>query len=259
MHNIFYFDTLEILPRLCPQANSCLSVYSLIRQHGLEASQSTDRFESGYKFSVSIKRFMPVCQNAHSIFDLTIMLKEGTRAFNFSFPIPSNCPNSFEGNHGHIRYVVDARIYRPKWKVDLKTKKPFTVLSTFDLNTDPNANKPSSTSSNHTVRSVGKDCGEVVCTLNLARQGFVAGEIVPVLATIENNSTLDIENAALLLVQEVTYFAFDDYQEAHQRHSGKAITRKPGKDVIEKGKSAELQPNEEFRIPTPLDIQKQAN
>lgn len=62
-----------------------------------------------------------------------ITLQPGIHTYNFSCRIPNNCPSSFEGAYGHIRYVIKVVLLRP-WQRDLTFNKAFTVLKVLDLN-----------------------------------------------------------------------------------------------------------------------------
>lgn len=60
-------------------------------------------------------------------------LNPGVHRFPFLFTIPEDCPPSYEGATGFIRYYCKAKIDRP-WKFDDSTRCGFTVLPHFDLN-----------------------------------------------------------------------------------------------------------------------------
>lgn len=59
----------------------------------------------------------------------------GIHTFNFACQLPVNCPSSFEGNKGKVRYLVRVSFIR-QWKVDQNTTLGFTVLKLADLNYD---------------------------------------------------------------------------------------------------------------------------
>ena len=54
----------------------------------------------------------------------------------FSFVLPADMPQSFEGKFGHIRYKAKAVIHR-RMSLDDKLNVPFTVLHLIDLNREP--------------------------------------------------------------------------------------------------------------------------
>lgn len=57
----------------------------------------------------------------------------GTYTYTFSCPIPTNCPSSFEGTYGHIRYLVKVTFIR-NGAADRIHNVGFTVLKLLDLN-----------------------------------------------------------------------------------------------------------------------------
>ena len=60
---------------------------------------------------------------------------QGYHTFPFSLILPPNLPSSFEGQHGHVRYVVEAKIDRSGIFSFNKRKKHFiTINSIVDLN-----------------------------------------------------------------------------------------------------------------------------
>jgi len=63
-------------------------------------------------------------------------LEAGTYRYPFTFPLPPNVPSSFEGEHGYVRYTVEAKIDRP-WKFDHVSRSAFTVINHVDLNLEP--------------------------------------------------------------------------------------------------------------------------
>uniref|UniRef100_A0A914CIG6 Arrestin-like N-terminal domain-containing protein n=1 Tax=Acrobeloides nanus TaxID=290746 RepID=A0A914CIG6_9BILA len=68
-------------------------------------------------------------------------ISSGVNNFNFDFIIPSNCPPSFEGKYGSIRYYCKAELERPS-KSEKKATASFTVLSNLDLNSTFDASRP---------------------------------------------------------------------------------------------------------------------
>jgi len=62
-------------------------------------------------------------------------IQAGVHNYNFACQLPYQCPSSFEGRHGCIRYIVKVLLIRP-WKYDQAYTKGFTVLKMLDLNFD---------------------------------------------------------------------------------------------------------------------------
>lgn len=64
------------------------------------------------------------------------ILKPGLHTFPFSFVLPLEIPSSFEGEHGHVRYIAKGTIDR-SWSFNDHTKRAFTVIGLLDLNKLP--------------------------------------------------------------------------------------------------------------------------
>lgn len=75
--------------------------------------------------------------NLYLIFciDEPVLIEPGIHTFSFACHIPNNCPSSFEGYNGHIRYMVQINLIRP-WKFNVDFSKGFTVLKVMNLNYD---------------------------------------------------------------------------------------------------------------------------
>ena len=65
-------------------------------------------------------------------------LPQGVHTFPFEFFVPAGCPTTYEGSVGRIRTYVSATLEK-LWVADISTLKPFTVINSLDLNSDPRA------------------------------------------------------------------------------------------------------------------------
>ena len=70
--------------------------------------------------------------------DEGVVLLPGKYVYPFEFTLPPNIPSSFESDLGYIRYTIKGTIDRP-CKFDHETKTAFTVVTPYDLNSDPRA------------------------------------------------------------------------------------------------------------------------
>ena len=59
----------------------------------------------------------------------------GKSVYNFSFTLPMNIPSSFEAEFGRVRHTCSVQIDQP-WRFDTKSKRPFSVVDIYDLNSD---------------------------------------------------------------------------------------------------------------------------
>lgn len=63
-------------------------------------------------------------------------MNQGRHQYPFSFTLPNEIPSSFEGVHGHVRYMIRA-VFQRRRKWNHECKIPFTVNSIMDLNLIP--------------------------------------------------------------------------------------------------------------------------
>jgi len=62
-----------------------------------------------------------------------VSMDAGSHVYTFACPIPINCPSSFEGTFGHIRYLAKVTSMKPGSSNKTHTVG-FTVLKLLDLN-----------------------------------------------------------------------------------------------------------------------------
>lgn len=65
--------------------------------------------------------------------DQSVLIEPGIHIFSFACHLPTNCPSSFEGFKGNIRYTIQVNLERP-WKFDQKFTRGITVLKIENLN-----------------------------------------------------------------------------------------------------------------------------
>lgn len=135
------------------------------------------------------------------------LLHSGSHYFPFEFTLPPKLPSSFKGKHGRLRYYVRLTICTPGGPNHERTSK-FAVVSTLDLNKEPDAMLPVE---NDTFEAIGSWCcvsGTVTATIKLEKKGFAVKEAIPVWAEIKNLSTRRICSTHVSLIQNVTYYSF---------------------------------------------------
>ncbi|PIC47195.1 hypothetical protein B9Z55_006630 [Caenorhabditis nigoni] len=122
----------------------------------------------------------------------------GDYEWKFSFDLPKECPTSFEGTFGFIRYFVRVHIDVPHW-LDTKVERAFSVSSTVDLNSIPGARDPVEVKVERMNNKLGcfpflGNHGKVIYTVSIIqirsnKVGCVSGEKIIVTGTIENQSS----------------------------------------------------------------------
>ncbi|EDW81366.1 uncharacterized protein Dwil_GK12019 [Drosophila willistoni] len=133
----------------------------------------------------------------------TFNIDAGTYTYTFACPIPSNCPSSFEGAFGHIRYL--AKVTFLKAGASNRTHNVgFTVLKLLDLNQE----------SKMLREPASNDALEYFCFMNskpvhlkvtLQQQGYVPGQFMLIHAHVRNNSNSSCKKLLIMLHLRATY------------------------------------------------------
>ncbi|CAD6199616.1 unnamed protein product [Caenorhabditis auriculariae] len=133
-------------------------------------------------------------------------LLPGNYNFPFSFVLPLNCPPSYEGLYGYIRYRVKVELDRP-WRFDKTANKCFSVIPTFDLNSIPQARFASITSDSKETGALFRR-GRVSMNVQVPKTGFVPGEILRLYVSINNESSKPVTSLRAKLIQRTNYVAY---------------------------------------------------
>uniref|UniRef100_A0A3P9C9B3 Arrestin C-terminal-like domain-containing protein n=1 Tax=Maylandia zebra TaxID=106582 RepID=A0A3P9C9B3_9CICH len=113
-------------------------------------------------------------------------LPQGAHTFKFRLKIPEgNMPSSFQGKHGKIVYVVEAKISR-SWHLPSAVQKEIKFVSKAFLNT-PQVMCPQSSSVSKDVGVFSK--GQVQMSATISRGVCFPGETLSVVAKICNSSS----------------------------------------------------------------------
>ncbi|KAK3698149.1 hypothetical protein RRG08_021660 [Elysia crispata] len=136
----------------------------------------------------------------------TTELPQGRHTFPFQLQLPPGLPSSFEGDHGHVRYVVSCKIDKP-WKFDHKTKRPFTIISVLDLNSQPSYSQRLQSTNEKTLCCLCCKSGPIIASFHLDRQGYVPGEAIRLSAEISNGANRRMDKSYVELIMIVTFHA----------------------------------------------------
>lgn len=136
----------------------------------------------------------------------TEKLPSGHHVFPFAFPLPIECPPSFEGFHGHVRYSVRVELDRP-WKFNKNEREDFKVIPNFDLNHLPLGNVPRMMKDVKDIGQIFKK-GIVTITVTIPKAGYAPGEYLPI--------TIDIDNASK---RAATFVRAELHQHSHYNAS----------------------------------------
>ena len=135
-------------------------------------------------------------------------LPAGQHVFPFSFLLPPNLPSSFEGQHGHVRYFIEAKIDRSGLFSFNKRKKQFiTINSVVDLNLIQGADMAQTNSNVKTFGCLCCKSGPLSAMVRIPRYGYTPGEILSISAEIENLSNKKMNCTKARLFQDVVFRA----------------------------------------------------
>ena len=133
---------------------------------------------------------------------------EGEHVIPFEAELPADLPCSFEGQYGHIRYYVEAKLDRSGIFTSNKRQRQFiTVLSLVDLNRIPGADQTVAISreKEFNTNCCFIDGGYVTVQLSLPRVYYTPGEFLPITSQIENHSDITITKTMAKLIMDVVY------------------------------------------------------
>ncbi|KAJ8718687.1 hypothetical protein PYW08_002924 [Mythimna loreyi] len=135
-------------------------------------------------------------------------LKPGQHDFQFEFHIPANCPSSFEGEYGHIRYrvkvvMVTSGIFsmnKDKWV-------PIKVHAPLDLNEHRVCREPMEfdLSSSYCCWCMNAGFSEIMVRMPVS--GYCPGQVIPMEVSCQNDSNVEIEEIKFAIKKDVTFIA----------------------------------------------------
>lgn len=156
-------------------------------------------------------------------------IQAGVHNYNFACQLPYQCPSSFEGRYGCVRYIVKVLLIRP-WKFDQAYTHGITVLKMMDLNCETPQLKLSAHSENYRTFCCGPcKTAPIKMELNLPQAGYVAGQRIPVTVVVINNSNVAVSELRLSLVMLVRYFSVTP---EHSRVDRIVISKAKGDSVL---------------------------
>ncbi|XP_056021613.1 arrestin domain-containing protein 3-like isoform X2 [Ostrea edulis] len=126
-------------------------------------------------------------------------LPSGSHSIPFEFHLPADCPTSYEGSIGRVRYYVSARI-RKLYEIEHTTMKLFTVINHLDVNNDLRLQQSADANNEIMLCCLCCKSGPISATLFLETIGFVPGEGIPIHVEIENRSGRKISAASVTLL-----------------------------------------------------------
>lgn len=134
----------------------------------------------------------------------SIEVHPGVYAYNFECQLSSSIPQSAEGEHGHVRYRVDANLDIP-WAPDLHDERVLTVIRYEDLNFFPELRMPCAFEEIKIFCCWFCKSEPLILRVGLLKTGFALGEKVPILVEMINRSSKDISHTTFTLNRVDTF------------------------------------------------------
>lgn len=144
-----------------------------------------------------------------------VEIQPGLHSFTFSCYLPPQCPSSFEGKCGHIRYIAKIILLRP-WKFDQTYSRGFTVLKLLDLNYDsPILRVPASQEIFKTFCCGPCSSLPLKIKVFVPQTGYVPGEDITTTLTVTNESRSPVLDLKISFVMLVTLFSQHPKMNSH--------------------------------------------
>ncbi|XP_061393222.1 arrestin domain-containing protein 17-like [Musca vetustissima] len=139
--------------------------------------------------------------------DTPVIIEPGVHSFSFACHIPTTCPSSFEGNKGHIRYLIQVDLVRP-WKFDQSYTRGFTVLKVMDLNYDtPLLKMPVNNQMSKVFCCGPMKTDPLQIEIHLPQSGYVPGQLIPISIVSTNDTKVPINEICVRLVMMVCLYS----------------------------------------------------
>ena len=151
------------------------------------------------------------------------VLNPGQHILPFRFALLSGrLPSSFVGEHGHIRYEIEAKISTGLFHFDKKIFAIVQIVDRVDINV-PALMNPVQYEDEKTLGCLCCASPPISLTVNLPRRGFCIGETIPLTASLDNGSERVITLRATV-TQTVTFHAHG-HTHGHTHGYGHRSTR----------------------------------
>ncbi|XP_067638757.1 arrestin domain-containing protein 17-like isoform X2 [Eurosta solidaginis] len=161
--------------------------------------------------------------------DQTTQIMPGIHTFTFACNLPHNCPTSFEGYYGHIRYMVKVVLIRP-WKWNQSYTKGFTVLKVLDLNYEsPVLRFPCQAEAEKTFCCGPCKSQPLHMQVSLPQAGYVPGQTIAVSVLISNETNKKITEILVELVMRITNFS--PPSSIHKKEERIVVTKTQGDGI----------------------------
>uniref|UniRef100_A0A3B3SGR5 Uncharacterized protein n=1 Tax=Paramormyrops kingsleyae TaxID=1676925 RepID=A0A3B3SGR5_9TELE len=133
-----------------------------------------------------------------------VVLAAGSHVYPFTFQIPQgNMPSSFKGDHGKVKYKLEAKLSR-SWRLPSNAASAFTFVSRPEMGV---AQLMSPQHGTATKKMNLFTSGNAAINVNIERTAYWPGERLKVTVDIQNSSSRDL--APKIAVDQVQSFFTD--------------------------------------------------
>ncbi|XP_072938215.1 arrestin domain-containing protein 2-like [Epargyreus clarus] len=133
-------------------------------------------------------------------------MQPGHYEYPYQFTIPPDCPASYEGKHGHIRYELNLVVDRTLLKNQVKSVC-IRAITPLDLNPLPDIKDPIRLEVNKTYGSRRAGSNHIDASVTCPVSGFCPGQYIPLEITCDNTSSTNVRKIQVALMQVTTYYA----------------------------------------------------
>ncbi|CAG4955552.1 unnamed protein product [Parnassius apollo] len=141
-------------------------------------------------------------------------LQPGKHELPFDCQIPANCPSSFEGSFGHVRYEIKFVVDRA-FKLDQKKKKRLRVIAPLDLNVEPYCKEPMQFDIEDTYCCCCMSYGSSETVAKLPVSGYCAGQVIPIELNCTNHGKVKVD-IKLAIKKKIAFYASLNPDTRHQ-------------------------------------------
>ncbi|XP_037825323.1 arrestin domain-containing protein 17-like isoform X3 [Lucilia sericata] len=131
-------------------------------------------------------------------------LPAGINTYTFHILLPLQCPTSYEGRWGHIRYELKLKLNRPSDN-DIDFSIPLSIIKRIDLNLNPAIRIPMECEDIFSPCFLSCSSGSINTTLTVPFSGYAIGQTVQYSLYIKNQTMDDIYGYTLEFIRDITY------------------------------------------------------
>lgn len=133
-------------------------------------------------------------------------IQPGHYDYPFVFQIPGNCPSTYEGEYGHVRYEIKIVVDKA-FQFDQKKTVELRVIAPLDLNQNPYCKEPLEMELNDVHCCCCFSSGSTDTVVNAPLSGYCPGQKISLEVTSANKGTVEIDTIKLRLKKKIVFTA----------------------------------------------------